>query len=719
MQPLAIASRPETRLALFWKLFAFAAAMLVGHFVAQFGAILLRRATRISENLWQPVLLLGIVLLVSALFLRVFERQSLRAIGIGPDRPWMRQTLLGLLLGFALVALIWCVLVGTGHATWHVNEELPKRIPQLFLAGVFAFAIGIYEEALCRGYALQILARWNRVVGVTVTGLYFVAVHLFHPGGTSPLVLINMLLVHVLYVVCFFRTRSLWLGIGIHVAWNFTLANVFGMSVSGRTMSATFFRTELPPSALAGNVFGPEAGLVVTAVLAIAVLLLWRVIPSRRASPCLLGEEALEPDAATLTPPLDRRAEYAQPALGPQSNRFRALDILRAVAVFGILPMNIQGFALHDSAVLNPYACEWTSPSNVAVWVATSALFGRKDLMLFAMMFGAGILMIADRFASAGRSSLQIHVQRMVALMLIAGIHAYLIWPGDILFTYSICGLLVFACRRWTSTRLLGAGIALFTVPILLLVFAQWMLPLIREDWRTALLSAYHPSTEVIAEYYQTYRGSWLSQMPLRVSGALVQHSFLLLIAMGWISAGMMLVGMGLYRLGYLTGERGRDGYWRLLAWTAPSGALLTLFGFWLNFWQEWRAEFSLFIGRLPGEIGAPFLALACIAVVMLIFSNRENSCVAASLAAVGRMSLTNYLMHSVICTFLFYGTGLAWIGRVDRVQQLFIVLAIWLVQMVYSPIWLTYFRFGPAEWLWRSMAYVGFQPMRKRGSPE
>lgn len=717
MNPPMTDSSPQPRLALFWKLFAFAVVILIGHILAQIAATLLKVATRVSPTIWQPVLQAVVVLLISKLFLRAFERQSLRAIGIGFDRPWIRQTLIGLAIGAVLVALAWGLLVTAGQARWEFNADFHRHIPQFLFAVPFAIGIGMYEEILCRGYALQVLYRWNRLVGIAVPGLYFVAVHLPQTGGTAPLAILNMLLAHLLYVVCFLRTRSLWLGIGIHVAWNFFLAFIFGMPISGLKTPATVMRTDLPQSLFAGNEFGPEAGLVVTVVLAVATLLLWLLVPGRRPAPNLIDEDTPIAEAPIEVRAIQQPGLPLAPAVGPQTNRFPALDVLRAIAVFGILPMNIQGFALHDSAVLNPYACAWTDPLNVGVWVITTALFGRKDLMLFAMMFGAGILMIADRCAGAGRSALPIHFQRMAALMLIALIHAYLIWPGDILFTYSVCGMAVFACRNWSPKRLLCAGSGLFLVPIVLLIVAQLCLPLFGESLRAEVLGSFLPTAETIAAHYEIYRGSWLAQMPTRASGAFTQHTVLLLMAMGWVSAGMMLVGMALYRMGYLTGQRGRAGYGRLLAWSALIGTLLTVLGFWLNFQNGWRAEFSMFIGRFPGELGAPLLALSTIALVMLFFAHRERNWLTTSLAAVGQMSLTNYLMHSVILTFLFYGTGLGWIGTVDRVQQLLIVVAIWLLQMIYSPLWLSYFHFGPVEWLWRTLAYVRWQPMRRKSA--
>lgn len=727
-------SPPRPRVALFLKLLAFAIVFAIGSFVAQFGAEVLKVVAKLSDKIGHPILMVPVVLIVSGVFLRVFERKGLNAIGIGFDRRWVRQLAGGVLFGAAMMLVVWAGLVFTGQATWRLQEGMAERIPALVIAVIFAVAVAVTEELLCRGYAFQILCRWDRMAAIVASGLYFVVIHLVMPGGGHPLVAINMLLAHLVYVVMFLRTRSLWPCIGFHFSWNFMLAFVLGMPLSGISTPFTLIGTSVEPSLWGGQAFGPEGGLAVTVALGASLLLLWRFLPERRPTPSLIDAS---PDAADSSVEASRSGgaigaagPFASPvaahrpgqatgglpvlALAPQSERFAALDMLRALALFGILPMNIQGFALHDAAVLNPYACEWTDSLNVGVWAVFTALFGRKDLMLFAMIFGAGIVMVSDRCTSAGRHPLALHAQRMGALMLIGIVHAYLVWSGDILFTYSVCGFVVYFCRYWSPKRLIGLGSLLYLAPLAMLVGAQLLVPHLQPRGRDLIWAAYQPGAEEIAAYYEAYRGSWWSQMAMRVPGALTQHTFLLLIAMGWVSAGMMLIGMGLYRLGYQTAGVSRKAFRTLLAWSAPLGVGLTALWLWMNFERGWKAEFSFFIGRLPGELASPFMALAVVAGATLLFTRKENGVLGHALAAVGRMSLTNYLTHSVILTFLFYGTGLGWIGRVDRVQQTIIVIAIWMLQLVVSPLWLSRFQFGPAEWLWRSMAYWKWQPMRR-----
>jgi len=722
---------------LVWKFLAFAAAVAVAFFMVQVVVLVISVATRggppAESNLaWLPGVLFFAVLLISGQFLRRFDGQPLRAIGIGFDRPWIRQMSLGILLGALMMAAVWGGLIAAG-ATWSFNPDWSNQLGTFGLAALMTLGIGAYEELLCRGYAMQILYRWRPAVGVIVTGLFFIAIHLGHEGGIASLSIVNMGLAHLLYVLCFLRTRSLWLGIGIHTAWNFFLAFFFGMPISGLPTDAVVFRTQMGHSLLFGNEFGPEAGLVVTGVLALATALTWILLPQRRPVPSLIDVPAAPVDVTMVarpvgmteahTAPMDApmmarpvaaSATLPAPAIGPQLNRFAALDILRALAVFGILAGNIQGFALHDAALLNPYGCAWTDPLNVTVWVITTGLIGYKDLMLFGMMFGAGILMVSDRCAAAGRSEKRLHIQRMAALVFVSFVHAYLIWSGDILFTYAVCGMIVFSCRQWSPRKLLLTGSVIYLVPLALLVAVYVALPRLGPEIQNAVHSAFYPSAEEVNKYYDIYRGGWLAQTPTRIYTALSQHTLLMITAMGWVAAGMMLVGMGLYRLGFLTGKQSRERYLRLFAWSAFAGLVLTGFGMWMNFRMQWRADFSLLVGRIPLLLGAVFLALATIGLVMFYFPSRAQGLLARSLAAVGQMSLTNYVGHSVIMSLIFYGSGFGLIGTMDRVQLMGVVAAICLAQMTYSPLWLAYFRYGPVEWVWRSLAYWQWQPMRR-----
>jgi len=144
-------------------------------------------------------------------------------------------------------------------------------------------------------------------------------------------------------------------------------------------------------------------------------------------------------------------------------------------------------------------------------------------------------------------------------------------------------------------------------------------------------------------------------------------------------------------------------------------GLPLVLCGVITNFAVDWLLEYSLFSGRQFNYWGSLFIALAYVSAVMLICRFRRPTKLIRRLAAVGRMALTGYPLQTVICTTIFYGHGLGLFGQLQRREQILVVFGVWLFLLIVSPIWLRFFRFGPAEWLWRSLTYRSFQPMRCR----
>ena len=177
-----------------------------------------------------------------------------------------------------------------------------------------------------------------------------------------------------------------------------------------------------------------------------------------------------------------------------------------------------------------------------------------------------------------------------------------------------------------------------------------------------------------------------------------------------------MLVGMGLFKFGVFSALRSDRVYVGFLAAAAFFGVPIILYGLQTIFSEVWRGEYAMFFGSMFNYGGSLFVSLGWIGAVMLIYKSEKLRFITRPLAAVGRMALTNYLMHSIICTTIFYGHGFGMFGQVERVGQILIVAAIWAIQLIVSPIWLRHFRFGLLEWLWRSLTYWRLQPVLRRG---
>jgi uncharacterized protein len=201
--------------------------------------------------------------------------------------------------------------------------------------------------------------------------------------------------------------------------------------------------------------------------------------------------------------------------------------------------------------------------------------------------------------------------------------------------------------------------------------------------------------------------------MSQRIPSAIALQTFILLILEGWRVCGLMLIGMALFKTGVLSAARSSRLYAGMVAIGYGVGLPLVIAGGAKNFAAGWDFDYSMFYGTQWNYWGSIFVAAGHVGVVMLVCKSGMFGGLKRLLAAFGRMALTNYLMQTVICTTIFYGHGFGLFGSVERWQQILFVVAIWIVQLIYSPLWLRKYRFGPAEWVWRSLTYGRRQPMR------
>jgi uncharacterized protein len=394
------------------------------------------------------------------------------------------------------------------------------------------------------------------------------------------------------------------------------------------------------------------------------------------------------------------------------SERIVSLDVLRGFAVLGILIMNIQSYSMISSAYLNPTAFGDLSGVNQWVWTLSHIFAEMKFMSIFSILFGAGVVLMTSRIESSGRSARRVHYSRILWLLLIGLTHAYVLWHGDILVAYALCGMLLYLFRNLSPGKLLAVGLPVLSVASILYLLFGLSLPYWPEESLGEVLKFWRPTQETINHEVAAYTGGWLTQMTHRAPSSAYMETFVFLIRTGWRACGMMLIGMALFKWGVLTGERSSRFYWFMATIGLAAGMPIILYGVYHNFGAGWPLT-SMFLGLQFNYWGSVGVALAYIALVMLVCKSSAWTWITAPLAAVGRMAFTNYLMQSVICTTVFYGHGFGLFGRVERSSQILIVFGIWILQLIVSPIWLRHFRFGPAEWLWRSLTYMRWQPMR------
>lgn len=433
----------------------------------------------------------------------------------------------------------------------------------------------------------------------------------------------------------------------------------------------------------------------------------------------------------------------AAPAPVDEGRRNRLLDALRGVALLGILLMNIPGFAMP-----NYFSESFRSdPGNVNFWVnaVISVVFEGKMRALFGMIFGAGVLLFVSKKEQTGWPIAGLFYRRMFWLVTFGLIHAHLIlWFGDILYLYGLCGMLVYLFRNVRPVYLvLGVPlVAAFDFAAGTLFYQHVRSERLAYVDARAAEAENRPLTEGQQDALARWRDIEQTILPNRedvkentrkmksdyatVAGYVRKLSFefetkFVLVAV-WDSLALMLLGAALYRWGFLTGRWSRRDYWTVLAVGYGLGLPLVIFSFYHSYLYFPTLEAGLRrLEDVPVEwvnLIYPFqrilLVLAHVAALILLYQGGYAAALFRRLEAVGQMAFTNYIMHSVICTLFFFGYGLNYYAELEFYQLYFVVAAIWAAQLIISPLWLRFFRFGPLEWLWRSLTYWKLQPFRR-----
>ena len=417
------------------------------------------------------------------------------------------------------------------------------------------------------------------------------------------------------------------------------------------------------------------------------------------------------------------------------NNRIETLDVLRGFALLGILLMNILGFGMVYHAYSNPgfdLTSAWSL--NKVVWLGMELTVEGAMRALFSILFGAGVLLFTTGDSA---KSARIHYKRMFWLLLFGLFNAFiLLMYGDILITYAIAGCLLFLITGWSPrTLLICTGILLlitslfhgstnFGLAKIQIAYEQveaaanpeMLSERVRSDamiWEEVLAESAPNQTAINDEVAQR-GGSYASAFAWnadRMQETLLVALPLFLI---WDVLIMMLLGMYLFQVGVLQGNRSLTFYKRLTLSGFALGLAINAF----EISTALASQFSL-ISTLPhtqvtyhwGRLG---MALGYIGLFGWLCHSDVATRFKAGLAAVGRMALTNYLLQSAICLVLFTGLGFGLVGTLQRAPLYLIVVLIWLAQICFSLWWLMRFQFGPAEWLWRYLTHGKAPAMRR-----
>ena len=408
-----------------------------------------------------------------------------------------------------------------------------------------------------------------------------------------------------------------------------------------------------------------------------------------------------------------------QPAAAPisESSRVESMDVLRGFALLGILVPNIVFFAWPQSAAMDA-SFMGESAANELGHRVTGMFFLGKMMMLFAMLFGGGVIFFARRY-DRGTPLPKLSVgarrwyTRLAWLLLFGLIHAYGFWYGDILVWYALVGAtLVWWVRRWKPINLFIAGGVAYAIGAAIMVGVILMLL-----WA---LSAGHVGEDAISAdptaEITAYRGSYVDAFRIRFFTALIMHIFMLPLFFPTL-IGLMLLGMAFVKSGVFTGERSVRFYTAMALGGILGGGLLTAFAF-VSIERSSLPIPGMLWQVLAQPVGIP-LGLGYAGALLLMVRTGLLAPVRHALSAVGRMALTNYFLQTLICTTLFYGYGLGGLFGVEfaavEYPTLFAIIAgVWAINITFSLLWQRWFLFGPVEWFWRTLTYWRLQPMRR-----
>lgn len=396
------------------------------------------------------------------------------------------------------------------------------------------------------------------------------------------------------------------------------------------------------------------------------------------------------------------------------SERIETLDVLRGAALLGILAMNIRAMAAPFSAYVYPMGLHDYAGAGRAAYLFTSVVFDLKMMGLFSMLFGAGVLLYAAKPTASGRPPRGLWFRRMFWLLVIGLAHAYLVWDGDILVPYALCGLLfLWWARRLPAWALLAGAAVLLLVGAFMSVYFGLSWEDMPQERRAHETAFWMPTREQSLEQVEEMLGSYWGVVSHRAHDVFMAQTFLFLMFFLWRCGGMMLLGMALFKWGFLDGRRPVRLYAISAGACIPAGLALGAYG-------SYALEANAYsmperaVTDLWNYLGATIASVGYAGALILTVKLGLIRALRRALAAVGQMAFSNYLCQSMVTAVLFLGWGFGLAGRLDYAEQLIVVAAIWAFQLTASPLWLSRFRFGPAEWFWRSLTYWRIQPMRR-----
>jgi uncharacterized protein len=405
------------------------------------------------------------------------------------------------------------------------------------------------------------------------------------------------------------------------------------------------------------------------------------------------------------------------------AGRILSLDVIRGIAVMGILSVNIVGMAMIQGAYSYPPVYGFHSEGDRIMWALNSIFVDGRFRALFSILFGASLTVVVTQAVEAGKEGWQVHFPRMIVLLLFGCIHYYVLWWGDILVNYAVVGMVAYLFWRLKPDHLLLAAalvLSTYYIPQFVDLASRFTVieqshapdasPELRQKARKMLTPPSASSQEIVSDTAE--HASIPAHIEASIRGDAALEPWQGILGYGIETLGFMLIGMAGFKSGFLTGAWSKRRYVTVAAaCLAIDLAVQTYAAIAVS-----RADFapityfpwtSYYLSPLR-----PVGAIGYAALIMLLFNRR--GAIADRFAAVGRAAFTNYLGSTIVGTLLFYGTFGGLYGQLSRGQAWLFVPFVWAFMLLWSKPWLDRFNYGPFEWAWRSLSRWKLQPMRK-----
>lgn len=382
-----------------------------------------------------------------------------------------------------------------------------------------------------------------------------------------------------------------------------------------------------------------------------------------------------------------------------EQDRIHSLDVMRGIAIFGILLVNMKSYSGPDSPIRALSYEYFDEPYNVWTNVLLEFFVQGNFITMFSFLFGFGIVLMAERAAAKKTRFVPVFLRRQFVLLLFGILHVLFFWYGDILIMYAIVGLFMLIFYRLNRKVLIIMGFLLITV------YSLFMTTLTYDYWSSGTAITYQNAQnelyeQEIAQSIQIYsNGTYVEIMKERIHEWGDLNRYFLFFIAGLLP--MFLFGAYAAKKRTFTNR----GLWRLWLLTLILGPGSKSFAviFFSNKGEDWRYETAMSWGY---EFGGAMMSIFYICSIVLLYRSGVCKRLFNFFQFTGRMAFTNYLTQSIIATTIFYSYGLGLYGEFGPLVGVILACVIFSIQVIFSKWWIKRYYMGPLEWVWRSLTY-------------